>query len=164
MALREAFTAFASVGAGAAKVSVADMDSKSLIKVCKDSGLMGKNLTTTDVDLIFTQVRGGSAGVQGCEEVKAKGARRISYREFETALSKIAARKGMEVAEVETMVAGASPNLAGGTTAQANKFHDDKSLYTGVHANGGPSTKDDRVNLANLLDRSTPDVRGCKQV
>lgn len=29
-----------------------------------------------------------------------------------------------------------------GTKAEANKFHDDKSLYTGVHANGGPSTVD----------------------
>lgn len=29
-----------------------------------------------------------------------------------------------------------------GTKAEANKFHDDKSLYTGVHANGGPTNVD----------------------
>mmetsp|Transcript_1329 Transcript_1329/g.3604 ORF Transcript_1329/g.3604 Transcript_1329/m.3604 type:complete len:154 (-) Transcript_1329:301-762(-) len=149
MALRDTFQAFASVGAGGGKNAVADMDSKSLIKVCRDSGLLDKTLTTTDVDLIFTQV-------------KAKGARRISYHEFEAALSKIAGRKGMEPEQVEAMVAAASPSLAGGTVAQSNRFHDDRSLYTGVHANGGPSTKADGITLSNLLDRSPADVRGRK--
>jgi len=29
-----------------------------------------------------------------------------------------------------------------GTVADAVKFHDDKSLYTGVYAHGGPTTVD----------------------
>ena len=51
-----------------------------------------------------------------------------------------------------------------GTQAQANKFHDDKALYTGVHAKGGPSTIDtDKVaDIGNLLDRTEADVRGRK--
>lgn len=45
------------------------------------------------------------------------------------------------------------------------KFHDDKSLYTGVHAKGGPSTIDkDNINsLANLCDRTEADNRGVKK-
>lgn len=49
-----------------------------------------------------------------------------------------------------------------GTKAEANKFHDDKNLYTGVHAKGGPSTVD-RNNVHDIsqtLDRSGADVRG----
>lgn len=49
-----------------------------------------------------------------------------------------------------------------GTVAEANKFHDDKSLYTGVHANGGPCTKDNTITLSTLMDRSPADVRGRK--
>lgn len=59
------------------------------------------------------------------------------------------------------------------------RFYDDKSLYTGVHAHGGPSTIDVRggktfseydkneggdgghqVKLEDLLDRSSATVRG----
>lgn len=40
-----------------------------------------------------------------------------------------------------TVAESKGPKLAG-TKAEANKFHDDKSLYTGVHAKGGPSTVD----------------------
>ena len=43
----------------------AEMEGKTLVKVCKDCGLMDKHLTTTDIDLIFAKV-------------KAKGARRIN--------------------------------------------------------------------------------------
>ena len=53
-----------------------------------------------------------------------------------------------------------------GTKAQANKFHDDKDQYTGVHARGGPSTLDtDKIaDIGNLLDRTEADVRGRKIV
>ena len=38
-------------------------------------------------------------------------------------------------------MAAGGPKFAG-TKADAVKFHDDKSLYSGIHANGGPSTID----------------------
>ena len=52
-----------------------------------------------------------------------------------------------------------------GTKAEANKFHDDKSLYTGVYAQGGPSNVDkDKVSdISQTLDRSAADVRGVKK-
>ena len=51
-----------------------------------------------------------------------------------------------------------------GTMAEPVRFHDDKTLYTGVHAKGGPSTLDynrTRVdNIQILCDRGEADVRG----
>ena len=47
-----------------------------------------------------------------------------------------------------------------GTVAAANKFHDDKKNYTGVHSKGGPSTNDSRITLSSLMDRSNADARG----
>ncbi len=43
-----------------------DMDNRSFVKMFKDSKLVGKGLTTTDLDMTFAKV-------------KAKGTRRITY-------------------------------------------------------------------------------------
>ena len=50
------------------------------------------------------------------------------------------------------------------THAQAVRFHDDKALYTGVHAKGGPTTvdKDNISEISQILDRTEADVRGVK--
>ena len=55
---------------------------------------------------------------------------------------------------------GAGPSSTG-TKAEANKFHDDKSLYTGVHGKGGPSTVDNATaDLSKITNRAPADVRG----
>ena len=77
----------------------------------------------------------------------------------------LATKRIEEFNELEAvMLASGGKKKLSGTKAQANKFHDDKNLYTGVHANGGPSTKDDKINdLSQLLDRTEADVRGVKK-
>ena len=53
-----------------------------------------------------------------------------------------------------------------GTKADKVKFHDDKSLYTGVYAKGGPSMVDAGSgkisDISQLCDRTSADVRGVK--
>ena len=53
------------------------------------------------------------------------------------------------------MVASSNGPILTGTKAEAVKYHDDKSLYTGVYAHGGPSTVDtDKVaDISQLCDR-----------
>ncbi|CDJ60117.1 p25-alpha domain-containing protein, putative [Eimeria maxima] len=128
----------------------AAMDGRTFVKVCKDCKIFCKLYTTTDADLIFAKV-------------KQKGAKTITSAEFEQALQLIAEKKKIGFQELVSQLTNAAGPVYTGTKAMANKFHDDKSLYTGVHAHGGPSTKDDKVNdLSNLLDRSPADVRGTK--
>jgi hypothetical protein len=54
-----------------------------------------------------------------------------------------------------------------GTKTDHVKFHDDKSLYTGVYAQGGPSTVDagngQISDISQLCDRTDADVRGIKK-
>jgi len=54
-----------------------------------------------------------------------------------------------------------------GTKTDKVKFHDDKNLYTGVYAQGGPSTVDagkgNISDISQLCDRSDADVRGIKR-
>ncbi|CBZ50502.1 tubulin polymerization-promoting protein family member 3, related [Neospora caninum Liverpool] len=126
------------------------MDGRTFVKLCKDCKVFDKNYTTTDADLVFTKV-------------KAKGAKTITFAEFEAAIGLIAEKKKVSAQELSAQISSASGPVYSGTKALPNKFHDDKSLYTGVHANGGPSTVDGNINdISQILDRSAATVRGTK--
>ncbi|CAM9582618.1 unnamed protein product [Ectocarpus sp. 13 AM-2016] len=56
-ALEQIFLDFTSFGAGQSGSS--EMDSAKFVKLAKDCKLVGKNLSTTDLDLIFTKVKVG---------------------------------------------------------------------------------------------------------
>jgi len=96
----------------------ADMDSKSFQKMCKDCNLMDKNLTETNIDLIFNKV---------------KKQKRIDFDQFETALEHVANKKGVVKDDVLTAVLEATRPVFQGTKADYVRFHDDKSTYTGTH-------------------------------
>ena len=76
----------------------------------------------------------------------------------------MAQKKGISQAQIDQLVAASHGPILNGTKADAVKYHDDKSLYTGVYAHGGPSTVDtDKVtDISQLCDRSEADVRGQK--
>jgi len=105
------------------------MEGKVFSKLCKDCKLYDKKYTTTDADLIFAKV-------------KSKTERRINFTEFQNALKEIATKKGTDAESVKATILSAGGPTFAGTKADAVKFHDDKSLYTGVHSSGGPTTVD----------------------
>jgi len=127
------------------------MDGKTFAKVTKDCHLIDKKLTPTDVDLIFAKV-------------KDKAARKITFGQFEEGLRQCADKKGVSFDKVKDSVMSTGGPVFTATKADNVKFHDDKNLYTGVHAKGGPSTTGDGVkDLSQLADRSKADVRGVKK-
>lgn len=143
--LQDVFTAFA-----AGK----EMDGKTFAKLSKDCGLLDKKLTTTDVDIIFAQI-------------KEKTARKITFAEFQKGIPKLAAKKGVtDDVLIAAITAKGGPQFTG-TKADAVKFHDDKSLYTGVYAKGGPTNVDAGrggiSDISQLCDRTGADVRGVKK-
>jgi hypothetical protein len=149
--LKSKFTEFASYGRGQEVSS--EMESKNFFKLFKDSGLVDKVLTQTDCDLIFTKV-------------KAKGARKINYTEFVASLDQVAAKKKTTVDAISATICGSAART-NATQADYVKFHDDKTLYSGVYAQGGPSTVDSinlmaAGNLAVQMDRTSCDKRGVK--
>ncbi len=127
-----------------------EMDGRQFAKLAKDCKLLDKKLTATDVDLAFAKV-------------KDKAARKINFSQFDMALDAFATKKGITKNDVIKQI-----EVSGGPTFQAtkaayNKFHDDKTLYTGVYANGGPTNVDSgRGGIADLCDRTASDVRGRK--
>lgn len=128
------------------------MDGKSLAKLAKDCKLIDKKLTGTDVDLTFAKVKG-------------KTERRITYEQFVQAVQLFADKKQVDPSAVQDKICKSKGPVLTGTKAEAVKYHDDKSLYTGVYANGGPTNVDPQssVDLSKQLDRSDADIRGVKQ-
>lgn len=76
----------------------------------------------------------------------------------------MAQKKGITPDALSEKIMQAGGITFSGTKAEAVKYHDDKTLYTGVHGKGGPSTTGDGVaDLSQLADRTAADVRGIKK-
>ncbi|CUE71550.1 Hypothetical protein, putative [Bodo saltans] len=144
--LQHVFEAFASFGTGPSK----EMDNSHFSKMLKETKIMdAKTFTSTDADLLFNKV-------------KAKGERKINFVTFrDHVIPEIAAKKKTTPEAIATTLAHAAPQSSG-TKADAVKFHDDKSQYTGVYKAGGPSNVDrDPHSLAGVVDRRVEnDIRG----
>jgi hypothetical protein len=104
------------------------MDGAKLAKLCRDVKLLDKNLTSTDVDIIFSKV-------------KAKTERKINYKQFEAALKLMAEKKypgdddGLQKLKAKIMDSGGP--VARGVTkvvkAGAVDRLTDVSKFTGSH-------------------------------
>lgn len=99
------------------------VDGRAFAKLCKDCGLVGRGLKTSDLDVIFAKV-------------VFKGERRATWEQFKDALQHIAERRGCTQEEIASQVAargGEGPQFRG-TQSERVRLHDDKSTYTGTHA------------------------------
>eukprot|EP00961_Rhodomonas_salina_P009324 126729-Rhodomonas_salina.3 len=130
----------------------AGMDGKHFAKLARDTSLLDSKLTTTEVDLTFSKI-------------KDRSQRRITFDQFQDGLSILAKKKGVKINDITAILEKSNGRILYGTVAEPNKFHDDKSLYTGVYANGGPSNVDtDKISdISQLMDRSPADARGVKK-
>lgn len=130
--LHDVFNAFSTSG---------EMDGRQFAKFAKDCKLLDKKLTQTDIDLFFAKI-------------KDKAARKINYSQFEQGLHLCAEKKGTSFDQVaDHCVESGGPKFTA-TKADAVKFHDDKSLYTGVYAKGGPVAFDTGAKAAHAPDIS----------
>ena len=133
-----------------------DMESKQFSKLVKECKLLDKKFTNNDVDIVFAKV-------------KVKGSKTISFGDFQNALAEIAKKKGTTKENVVAAIEKHGGATYAGTKADYVKFHDDKNLYTGVYARGGPSTVDAGrggmvSDISQTCNRSAADVRGvCKK-
>ncbi|XP_033026962.1 tubulin polymerization-promoting protein family member 2-like [Lacerta agilis] len=126
--LEKAFHRYAVYGDTAATGN--DMTGKNFSKMLKECGVMdGKLVTSTDVDILFNKV-------------KSKGARNITFPEFQEALKELSTKrfKGKSpeeaLAATHQMLEGKEPGSAGVTKTVAAGAVDrltDTSKYTGSH-------------------------------
>ena len=128
-----------------------EMNGRTFVKVFQDNHLIGKDLSSTDLDIIFSKI-------------KTKGSLKINLMQFKEGVRLAAERKKVDLAVIcEKLAASTGPRLQG-TKAQKVELHDNKSTYTGVYAKGGPSTYDKGnnkvVDLSDLANRKQANLRG----
>uniref|UniRef100_A0A493T2N4 Tubulin polymerization-promoting protein family member 3 n=8 Tax=Anatidae TaxID=8830 RepID=A0A493T2N4_ANAPP len=126
--LEESFRKFAIYGD--TKATGQEMNGKNWAKLCKDCKVTdGKSVTGTDVDIVFSKVKG-------------KTARVINYEEFKKALEELAQKRFKDKSKEEAfeaicqLVAGKEPINVGVTKAKtvgAVERLTDTSKYTGSH-------------------------------
>ncbi|XP_076856226.1 tubulin polymerization-promoting protein family member 3 [Brachyhypopomus gauderio] len=115
---------------GDTKATGKEMNGKNWAKLCKDCKVVdGKNVTSTDVDIVFTKV-------------KPKSSRIITFEEFEKALEDLAPKrfKGQSKEEalesMHRLIEGKEPANIGVTKVAKGGALDrltDTSKYTGSH-------------------------------
>ncbi|XP_030326666.1 tubulin polymerization-promoting protein family member 3 isoform X2 [Strigops habroptila] len=147
--LEESFRKFAIYGD--TKATGQEMNGKNWAKLCKDCKVTdGKSVTSTDVDIVFSKVKG-------------KTARVISYEEFKKALEELAPKRFKDKSKEEAyeaicqLVAGKEPINVGVTKAKmvgAVERLTDTSKYTGSHKerfdeSGKGKGKSGRENIMN---------------
>ena len=141
--LEKRFSAFCAFGSNRA-VTVVEMDNFKFSKLCKDTQIIDKKVTTTDVDIIFNKAK------------KTKTDRKLDFSQFKVALKFLAEVKypGAEdgylkivqlvnATEPKTSGLGSNKNLSSSTEVDANgnktssdSVFDrltDHTKYTGSH-------------------------------
>merc|ERR1712226_194443 len=128
------------------------MDNREFMKLCKDSKLISKKVTTSEIDITFSRVKG-------------LGSRRISYDDFLVAINSFAKLEGQALNSYYQKIQNSEGPKMNGTKGWSTRLHDDRSTWTGVYAKGGPTNVDfgtgGKVNDINMLcNRKEADVRG----
>ncbi|KAJ8383675.1 hypothetical protein AAFF_G00216460 [Aldrovandia affinis] len=115
---------------GDTKATGKELNGKSFVKLCKDCHVIdGKNVTSTDVDIVFSKV-------------KAKTARVITFEQFNQALVELAPKRFKGKSQQEalqqlySLIAGKDPANMGVTKVAKAAAVDrltDATKYTGSH-------------------------------
>jgi len=102
-----------------------DLDGKEFALMCREiGGLLRGAFRDVDIDTVFASC--------------AKGERRIQFAQFQDIVRKIAIKKDEDTSSTQACIGRSNgPTLHGVTEAGYNRFHDDKSAYTGTHYTDG---------------------------
>uniref|UniRef100_A0ABI7VPM0 Tubulin polymerization promoting protein n=1 Tax=Felis catus TaxID=9685 RepID=A0ABI7VPM0_FELCA len=150
-ALEEAFRRFAVHGD--TRATGREMHGKNWSKLCKDCQVIdGKNVTVTDVDIVFSKIKG-------------KSCRTITFEQFKEALEELSKKRFKDksseeaVREVHRLIEGKAPIISGVTKAISSPTVSrltDTTKFTGSHKERfDPSGKGKgKAGRVDLVDES----------
>eukprot|EP00605_Chrysophyceae_sp_TOSAG23-4_P000114 GSChrysophyteH1.ASY1.ANO1.124.1 assembled CDS len=126
------------------------IDSSKFNKLCVDAGLFDKSFTRSDVDILFTKHR--------------SSARKMNFEGFQNAMLEMAFKKGIQLGKLLDSVAPLA--IEGphnhGTIAEANRFYDDQSTYTGVASHSDHLMSQKELDTNDYEDGDGPGSEGGK--
>jgi hypothetical protein len=131
------------------------IDGAKFLKFNKDAKIINASYRPEDVDIVFAKYKEGG------------GLRFMTFDGFLAALTHIAQRKRMSMEAMLEHIMRVQPRAEAtmtGTRAQANRFYDDVSTYTGVHKAGGPTIIDyHKQDLSKMINRQVNESANFKR-
>eukprot|EP00826_Nyctotherus_ovalis_P049197 TRINITY_DN5903_c0_g1_i2.p1 TRINITY_DN5903_c0_g1~~TRINITY_DN5903_c0_g1_i2.p1 ORF type:complete len:134 (-),score=43.13 TRINITY_DN5903_c0_g1_i2:182-583(-) len=111
-----------------------------------------KKFTETTIDLVFVRMA-------------EKGVRRMKCEQFLDGVAECAKKKGISEFDLKAKIIAKGGPTYKGTKTDFVRWHNDKSLYTGVYAKGGPTNvdKDKITSISQTCDRTPADIRSTKK-
>lgn len=94
------------------------LGNKDFVKLCDDCGIVDRHFSKGEVDVVFSKLR----------------VKRLTFERFQEAIREVAERKKQPIKEIQRKIEKCPGPVVRATVADAVRFHDDKSLYTGMHA------------------------------
>jgi len=142
--LKKTFELFAAYGCGIPKVTKTEksaLDSARFTKLCRDSNIVSKMKTAEALDIAFTKC-------------VPKMSKKMDFDHFLAALPRISVCSGLAMTEVCKRIAMCTGPTSRCTKASFVKLHDDKTLFTGIYARGGPDVGPVTVDMKAFVGRA----------
>merc|ERR1712146_700411 len=96
------------------------LQSRDFMKMMIDVHIFDRNFTKNDVDTTFVHAVG-------------RGHREMSIEQFHTAIREVSKKKKVSIDQVQQAIEKCHGPQSTATKADAVRFHDDRSSYTGMH-------------------------------
>ena len=142
--IKKTFDLFAAYGSGVPKMAKTEksaLDSARFTKLCRDSNIVSKTKTAEALDVAFTKC-------------VPKMSKKMDFDHFLAALPRISVCSGLAMTEICKRIAMCSGPTSRCTKAPFVKLHDDKTLFTGIYARGGPDVGPVTVDMKAFVGRA----------
>lgn len=143
--MRHTFDSFAMFGMGGhnGESKVLSLDSARFAKLCRDSNMISKPNHIKELDIVFSK----------CVPHNCK---RMDFEHFLASISRMSVAIDMSVSEICKRIMTSAGPTSRCTKSSFIKLHDDRSLFTGIYARGGPDVGPVTVDMKAFVGRVRP--------
>lgn len=141
--IRHIFDTFAMFGMGSHKadsLKTLSLDSARFAKLCRDSNLISKPKHVEALDIVFSR-----CVPQNCKK--------MDFEHFLSSFSRMSVALGLPLSEICKRITSCPGPTSRCTKSSFVKLHDDRSLFTGVYARGGPDVGPVTVDMKSFVGR-----------
>lgn len=143
--MRHTFDLFAMFGMGGHSVEskVLSLDSARFAKLCRDSNIISRPNHTKELDIVFSKC-------------VPHNCRKMDYEHFLASVSRMSIAIDLSLSQLCKRIMSCAGPTSRCTKSAYVKLHDDRSLFTGIYARGGPDVGPTTVDMKAFVGRVKP--------
>lgn len=143
--LKKMFDSFAMYGMGShsGAVKTLSLDCARFAKLCRDSNMISKPHHVKELDIVFSKY-------------VPLNCKRMDFEHFLASISGMSVAIGLSMTEICKRIMACDGPSSRCTKSSFVKLHDDRSLFTGIYARGGPDVGPVTVDMKAFVGRLKP--------